>query len=240
MSNLSLEMFVGAHRDYESSQFHILNGLQKIRHTFSQNRIYPPLAELIDLYTTLRKIAASSGDISQELPRRIKGIDLQSKRIIYETIEPGHNHFRAIEELIHWALPHIQQAIEEGETIYNFVDSNMKMEEVGILPSYVEEGYLLIPELRQSLLHVIRYEVSIFTGADQHYRNLKTTSVRTVPLSTLHFSPASIKMDLMRSHPDLPNPATYFLATDLDFPFQETMLPIAKRKLLRQVARGTR
>jgi hypothetical protein len=228
-------MFVGAHRDYESSRFHILSGLQKIRHDFSRNRIYPTLAELIDLYTTLRRIAASSGDISQELPKRIKGIDLESKRIIYEAIEPDGAHLRAIEEMIHWALPQIQRVIEEGGTIYNFVDSNMRVEEVGILPSYVEEGYLLVPELRRGLLHVIRYEVSIFTSAEQHYRNLKTTSIRTVPLSSLHFSPASIKMELMRSHPDLPNPATYYFETDLDFPFQETMLPIAKRKLLRRI-----
>ena len=235
MSVLNLEMFIGAHHDYESSQFHILSGLQKIRTNFSQNKIYPPLAELIDLYTTLKKIASNSGGISQELPRRIKGIDLEAKKIIYEPIEPDRAHLRAIEELIHWALPHIQSAIEEGKTIYNFVDSNIKVEEVGILPSYVEEGYLLVPDLRGNLLHVIRYEVSIFTGADQHYRNLKTTSIKTIPLSSLDFSPGRVKLDLMASHRDLPNPATYFFATELDFPFQETMLPIAKRKLLRQI-----
>ena len=35
--------------------------------------------------------------------------------------------------------------------------------------------------------------------------------------------------------PDLPNPATYRLDSDLVFPVEETMLPIAKRKLLRLV-----
>lgn len=235
MSELNLEMFIGAHRDYESSQFHILSGLQKIRRTFSQNKVYPPLAELIELYMTLKRIAGNSEGIEQELPKRIKGLDLGAKRILYESIEPDPAHLRAIGELIHWALPRIQQAIEEGETIYNFVDSNIKVEEVGILPSYVEEGYLLVPEVRQNLLHVIRYEVSIFTSADHQYRNLKTTAVRTLPLMSLDFSPGRIKMELMAAHRDLPNPATYFFATDLDFPFQETVLPIAKRKLLRQI-----
>ncbi len=43
MNDLRLETFIAAQRDYESSQYHILSGLQKIRKEFAQNKIYPPL-----------------------------------------------------------------------------------------------------------------------------------------------------------------------------------------------------
>lgn len=235
MNDLTLEMFISAQRDYESSQFHILSGLQKIRKSFTQNRIYPPLAELIELYQTLKKITQSSGDIAQELPKQIKEIDLKNKRLLYEPLDLNQSQIHLIEDLIQWALPRIQAAIEEGRMIFNFVDEHMQVQEVGILPSYVEEGYLLLPENRGNMLHIIRYEISIFSGADQQYRNLKTSSISTVPLADVNFSPGRIKLDLIREHRELPNPATYFFATDLDFPFNETILPVAKRKLLRQL-----
>lgn len=235
MNTLGLETFIGARRDFEASQFHILSGLQSIRKNFAQNKIYPPLSELIELYSTLKTITSRSEGIRQELPKRIKGLDLKEQRIIYESLELSNDDLQAIEELIQWSLPHIQKAIEEGQTIYNFVDENMKVEEVGILPSYIEEGYLLLPEVKGKQLHVIRYEISIFSGSDQQYRNLKTRTVETIPLSTIDFSPGKVKLDLIESYRELPNPATYFFSTDLDFPFNETMLPVAKRKLLRQI-----
>lgn len=233
MSELTLEMFIGAQRDYEATQFTILNGLRKIRQDFTQNKIYPPLSDLIELYHTLKKITQSSQGLKDELPKRIKEIDLKGKRIIYEPLDL--DGLAPIEDLIGWALPVIQKAIEEGQTIFNFVDENMKVQEVGILPSYIEEGYLLLPELRRGLLHVIRYEISIFSGADQQYRNLKTTSLSTMAIPGLDFSPGRVKLDLIEQHRELPNPATYFFSTDLDFPFNETILPVAKRKLLRQI-----
>ncbi|MDB5033679.1 MAG: hypothetical protein JWQ98_920 [Chlorobi bacterium] len=235
MNDLNLEMFIGAQRDSERSRYQILGELQKIRREFSHNRIYPPLTDLIELYSTLKKITEGSEGLKREMPKRITGIDLKNNRLVYEWFELGDDQIRAIEDLIHWSLPHIIAAIEEGQTIFNFVDNNLKLEEVGILPSYIEEGYLLLPEIRQDLVHVIRYEISIFAGADQQYRNLKTTSIRTFPLSALEFSPGNIKLEMIRSNRDLPNPATYFFATDLDFPFNETILPVAKRKLLRQI-----
>lgn len=235
MNALTVEAFLGVYKDYELSQYHILDEIKKVRADFSHNRIYPTLSQLIDLYQTLKTISRRGEDIRNELPQRISHIDLKGKRIIYEPILMTHGGIEAVEELIAWALPHIQEAIEEGRTIYDFVEDHLSMEGVGLIPSYVEEGYLLVPEHTRNLLHVIRYEVSIFTGADQQYRNLKTTTVKTMPMPQMELSPRGIKLDLIAEHREMPNPATYFCRTDLDFPFQETILPIAKRKLLHRL-----
>ncbi|HVZ40354.1 MAG TPA: hypothetical protein VHI13_13825 [Candidatus Kapabacteria bacterium] len=234
MGALHLEMFLAARRDIEASQFHILGGLQQVRREFAHNRIYPPLSDLIELHRTLKSITDGSEGIRQEL-RRIREIDIANRRIIYEPLDLDGDALAAIAEMIKWALPLIQAAIEEGQTIFNFVDENLMVKEVGILPSYVEEGYLLVPELKANVLHVVRYEVSIYTGADQQFRNLKTETIETIPLARLDFSPGRIKQELMESHRELPNPATYYFDTDLDFPFNETMFPVAKRKFLRRL-----
>jgi hypothetical protein len=45
----------------------------------------------------------------------------------------------------------------------------------------------------------------------------------------------SIKGDLIRNKIDLPNPAVYSIETDLKFPLEETLLPIAKRSLVKYI-----
>jgi hypothetical protein len=46
----------------------------------------------------------------------------------------------------------------------------------------------------------------------------------------------NIKSELIRHRTMLPNPAVYGIETDLRFPIEETLLPIAKRRLVRYLA----
>jgi len=235
LSQLSIDLFLGAARDTEAARYRLLSALKGVRGEFSRNRIYPTLSTLIDLYDMLRKIAEGGRALRDELPRRIVGIDLENNRILSEPVDLPSSEIEAIRAMIEWALPEFVRAIEEGRTIYHFVDESLRVEEVGIIPSYVEEGYILLPEAARGLLHVLRYEVSIFASADERYRNLKTSLVTSYPIGRLAQTPSSLKQELIEVYHDLPNPATYYFETDIDFPFQETLLPVAKRKLLRQI-----
>lgn len=235
MNMVPLDLFVTPPSDIERHQFVILNELQKVRAGFSHNRIYPTLAELTELYTTLKQISQRAEDIRLVLPKRITGADIQNRRIIYEEIHLQGDDLATVLEVINWSLPHLERLLNEGRTIFDFVDEHMKVEEVGILPTYLDEGYLMVPELVTMSLHVFRYEVTIFTKSQERYRNLKTTEVRSVPFSSVNATPWHLKSTLIAEHRELPNPATYYFDTDLDFPFNETILPVAKRKLLRQI-----
>ena len=46
----------------------------------------------------------------------------------------------------------------------------------------------------------------------------------------------SLKADLIRHRTDLPNPAVYAVEIDLGFPVDETLLPIAKRSLVKYIS----
>lgn len=235
MMPLRLETFIEAYRDYELGQYQVLAGLQNARKELSHNRLYPTLSGLVSLYHSLVDITRARNGLKDELPRRVVGLDFRSREILYETISLTQEELDAVAELILWGLPKIQEAIEEGKTIYNFVEEQITLEEVGLLPSYVDEGYLLVPDSRRGRLHVIRYEVSIFSGADQKYRNLKTQTIKSFPLEGIDASPWHIKQELMHELKDLPNPATYTFTSEIDLPYEEALLPIAKRKLLRRL-----
>jgi hypothetical protein len=233
MAGLSLDLFLGADGDLERAQYQILGGLQGVRAAFSRNIIYPYLGELIDLYGTLQGLLQQFGDFKQRLKGDVRDVDLEAKTLVFDIADMGADRVAYLEELIDWALPRVQEAIEEGRTIFEFVDENLFVEEVGIVPSYVEEGYLIVPDRITHTVHILQYNLSIFTSAKERYRSLKTTHVKSLAQRGIYVSPHSIKLDLLAENRDLPNPATYFFATDLDFPFEPTMLPVAKRKLMR-------
>lgn len=236
MAGLSLEQFLSAGPDFERAQYHILSGLQSARQAFSRNIIYPHLSQLVTLYGTLKTILERLDGLRQALPGRLSGIDLENQAVTFDPPPMDLGQMGFVEDLIQWALPHLQEAIEEGRTIFEFVEEHLHLQEVGLLPSYVEEGYLIVPDPHASRLHILQYNLSIFTRADERYRSLKTTHVKTLDRPGLSATPQGIKLTLLAERPDLPNPATYFVDSSLDFPYEPTLLPIAKRKLLRYLS----
>ena len=219
MSMLDLDLFTTA-RDEESTRYRVLHGLQAARRAFGENLVYPHLADLIHLHESMQKV----GQRAEALRGRgtLTGIDLKDGTLRYdEADEPAF----LFETLIEWAFPLVQEVIDEGRAIFDFVDEHTAVESVGIVPSYQDEGYLLVPD--GGALRILRYAVSIFTRHDERFRSLRTADLGAAPADT---PPHDLKQRLITQHPDLPTPATYRLATDLDFPVEATVLPVAKRE----------
>ena len=232
MAELRLNHFLSAVHDIESAQYRVLNSLKQARTAFSKNIIYPHLSSLVNVYRSLQQIVRGIEGVDQGLPRRLKEIDLNNQLLTYDYPALEDDQLKQVKELIGWAMPMIQEAIEEGRTIFEFVENSLVIGEVGIVPSYVEEGYLLIPNGEANSIHIIKYELSLFTDVQERYRSLRTSHIKTIPQKQVMRSPQSIKMELMEEYRELPNPATYVCDVDIAFPFEQTVLPIAKRKLM--------
>lgn len=235
MGKLTLQTFITGPQDLETRQYQVLEGLRASYDEFAHSRLYPALSDLVEIHTVLTGILKKHRDIEGHLPHRLTGIDLEGNKLVFEPMADAHTDFSVSVELIEWALPKIQQAIEEGVNIYDFVEEHIAIEHVGIMPMYKEEGYWFVPEPRASLLHLLRYEVTLFTSANEQFRALKTSPLETIEHPHVRRSPESIKLRLIEKYRDLPNPATYMCEMDIEFPYTETLLPIAKRKLIAQV-----
>ena len=235
MDRLTLDTFFSGNRDAEARQYHVLHLLKRYYDEFSHNRLYPSLSDLIDLNAALETLLQTKGDIESHLPQHLKEVDLVNRTLVYEPSKERDSNFERATELVRWALPLIKKAIDEGINIYNFTDDHIAIGEVGILPMYKEEGYCFVPDPKESLLHLLRYETSLFTSAQERFRTLKTRLLESVQQAYVKRPPESIKRELTKKYHDLPNPATYACDTDLDFPYAETILPIARRKLMQQV-----
>lgn len=239
MARLTIDSIVTGATDFERTQYCVLAHLKEAREAFARNELYPHLSDLVQAYNSLDGVLSNLSSFRESFPGQLTGIDLQSGKLIYDRSDLSNHQIDAIGEMIDWALPKILETIDEGRTIFEFVDGHLVLEEVGILPSYLEEGYLLLPDVAKNSIEVVQYELSIYASANERYRTLKTTHMRTISVGVVAPSPSVLKMELVSSNQALPNPATYTLHSDIDFPYAETVLPIAKRKLMHRLF-GTR
>jgi hypothetical protein len=235
VNRLTVNSFIVGNRDFETQQYLVLDSLKGYYDDYAHNRLYPSLAELIELCGVLETLVQKKGDIESHLPQQLQQLDLVNQKLVYAPLEGNDADFERAVDLIIWALPHLKKAINEGTDIYNFVDEHLVIEEVGILPVYRDEGYWFVPDARASRLHLFRFEVSLFTSAHEQYRTLKTRLLESIEEIRVRHSPESLKLGLIEKYRDLPNPATFICNTDLDFPYAETLLPVAKRKLMKQL-----
>ncbi len=235
MGKLSIDLFIKDQSDFEKRQYEVLAELKKVGDHFKRNCIYPYLNDLIELYRMLYDVNNRLKDLRQKFPKRIKKIDFVNKKIEQEIIFVDGSDLTKVEELIEWALPNIKAKIDEGKAIYEFVNEALELEEVGIIPNYIDEGYFFVPDNDSSNLLLFQYEVSIFKSPDDKYRSLKTKLLKTLRQGMAHLSPNALKLNLIDEYKKLPNPATYSFQTELHFPFNETIFPVAKRQLMRQL-----
>lgn len=238
MERISIKSFFSSETDWELNQYRILGGIKEVCTDFDKKKIYPTLAMLIELKHSLDQIKEERNNLDGKFPKQIKGFDIKEQKIIYEPLgDLNHNdNIEVIFTLIDWALPYINKAIDEGVVLYDFVEKNIILEQVGILPMYKDEGYIMITDNVAFELQVHRYECSLFSSGKDKYRALKTEFVRSEKQEIIRRSPESIKHELIKERKDLPNPATFLCDSNLDFPFVETIFPVSKRKLITHIA----
>jgi hypothetical protein len=233
MAALDLNMFTAGVHDMEAAQYRILAAMKAAATDLHQNRLYPGLGELVELTSILETINNNRDQYQTVLPKRLSGVDFEKKTLKFDAIPADSEAIARMFELVDWALPQLRTLTDEGIAMFDFVLQHLHIDVVGIMPIYRDEGYVFVPDPRQHVYHVIRYELSLYTDDNDNYRAMKTIEVDTRDQGSVTSAPEIVKLDLVRKHQDLPNPATYLVDTDLDFPFENTILPVAKRKLMK-------
>ena len=138
------------------------------------------------------------------------------------------NVLQELEMIIDFSMPLFAEKINAGKKIYDYVEQNLSLSMVGIAPLRKEEGYLIINTNNQKEAYVYQYGFSVLQNIKEQVRQLLTEYVSTYTC-TINNTFEKIKQDLISTRKDLPNPAVYVIESKFATPFNETLLPIAKR-----------
>ena len=235
MKTLSETWFADGYIDFELKKYTLLAYLQEIHRNFSENKLYPQLADIIFHYNNLAAFRENKKYLQEQFPKKLTGLQLERLQVLFEQMIEDDELMQELEEIINYATQEIQRTISNGTEIYEFVEDKLIIFPVGLVPLDSHEGYFFLSEGGFSDTRVYQYWLSFFEKHDEKYRSIRTEYIDTWARNLVN-TYESIKAELIRVKSSLPNPAVYSIETELKFPVDETLLPIAKRTLVRYIS----
>lgn len=234
MKALSDTWFAEGYIDFELKKYTLLAYLKEINRYFNQHMLYPQLGDVIFHYNNLRAFKDNKQYLQQQFPKRLTAVNLEQLQLLYEQMIADDELMEELESIMQYALRKMDHTIREGTELYEFVEDKLNIEPVGLIPLDINEGYMLLNDGHYSDTLVYQYRLTIFERHDEKYRGLHTQYISTYSRSLTQTN-QRIKTDLIRHRKELPNPAVYTVETELKFPLAETLLPVAKRFLVKYI-----
>lgn len=235
MHSLSVNWFIEGSVDFEHKKYVLLAYLQRINKHFNKNKLYPDLNDLIFHYNNLLTFKQNKSDLQRAFPERLTEADIAAVKLTYEKMIQDDAIMQEIEQIISYSLYKMDPALKEGKEIYDFVESRLRIEPIGVIPLYPYHGYLLLRNGDEKGTAVYEYRVTIFESKDEKYRGINTTYVTSYERNFI-YTPEGIRKDLIYSRREFPNPAVYHVESDIRFPLEQTLLPLAKRSLVKHIS----
>jgi hypothetical protein len=220
--------------DFEYKKYVLLAWLQSVEDDFKTIRLYPALGELIAHYRRAVQLRQNKTELSNLFPKQLKGISKDGLSAEFESLIEDDEMILALERILEFSIPKLEEHVQEGKTIYEFVESGIEISPVGIVPLRTNEGYLFLSQGSQDT-KVYSYSMTLYTQGDSPWRALRTEHIADWKRSITN-SFEAIKTDLIRINKTLPNPAVYAAVSGHDIPYETSFLPVAKRMLLKTIS----
>lgn len=237
MKSLSETWFADGYIDFELKKYTLLAYLQEVNKYFNEGKLYPQLSDVIFHYNNLVAFKKNKQYLQEQFPKKFTGIQLQKLQLLYEKMIEDDELMTELEDIIQYASTTIQSTINNGAEIYEMVEDKMTISPVGLIPLDLNEGYFFLSTSSNKDTLVYQYRLSIFERHQEKYRSIKTEFIDTWYRS-IATTYESIKGELIRNRAALPNPAVYAINAAHTLPVEETLLPIAKRSLVRYITVG--
>lgn len=234
MKHLSDTWFAEGYIDFELKKYTLLAYLQEISRHFNESKLYPQLADLIFHYNNIVAFRENKKHLQEHFPKRLTGIQIEKLQVLYQQLIEDGELMQELEEIIHYAADKMKITIQNGAEIYEFVEDKLTISPVGLVPLDVQEGYFFLSAGSSRATKVYQYRLSFFEKRDEKYRSIKTSYIDQLKRSVGN-TYENIKYELIKKRSEMPNPAVYSIETALRFPIEETLLPIAKRSLVKYI-----
>jgi hypothetical protein len=234
MKSLSENWITEGWVDFEYKKYLLLAYLQHVGGQFKEVKLYPPLADLIQHYSRLKSFEQNRDQIKSAFPKMLQGPDTKELRFTYKPLVIDDEMMKQLEEIVAFSLPQLKNHIEDGKNIYDFLEREMKIEPIGISPLYQKEGYVFLSFDKSKEVFVYRYKVNLFQNSIDTFKGIMMQLIQKVRRSILN-TYEQIKLDLIKTNRELPNPATYSICCTQQIPMEESFVPISKRLLLKTV-----
>jgi hypothetical protein len=219
--------------DVEYKRYLLLAYMQQVKDEFDAKKLYPRFSELVEHYRNLEILREQKKIAANNFPKEISKLDLERFKIEYRSLTQDDELIREIDEIISFAIPMFQNKMSLGKELYEEVEDKVEIFPVGLLPLEVDEGFFMLSDFVRRMINVYYYNITIFESAMEKLRGIHTTLVNQYEMSITN-TYQNIKYEMIKGSKQMP--ATYALEFKESYPMAETMLPVAKRMLVRYIS----
>ena len=236
MTTLDLKKLTSCGSDWESNQYKLLIKVKEWSLNFNKNKLFPSIEESIQLNLALEDLLRENIECKLWFDNEIRGRRTNERVIVYEKAHQVGHQLDKLLNFIDWALQLNRPVLEEGRIIKNFVDDNLVIKRVSrVEKNYHGKGYFSIPDNKNRMLNIYLYEIIWDWTQENLYQRISSNLVRSVPYNSIDNPIEEFMLNFVSYSKDMHEPVAFLIQTDLDFPFKETMFPIAEEKLLKHL-----
>jgi hypothetical protein len=237
MTTFDLKKLTSCGSDWEANQYKLLIKVREWLSNFNKNRLFPSIEDAIQLNLALEDLLRENIESKLWFDNEIRGQKGNEKIVVFEKAHQVGNQLDKLLDFIDWALQLNRPVLEEGRIIKNFVEDNLFLTKVTKYEkNYHGKGYFCLPDNKNDLLNIYLYEVIWDWSEDELYQQINSHLVRSIPQNTIECPIEELVNEFIQTSQDLHEPVAYVFETDLDFPYDETMFPIAEEALLKHLA----
>lgn len=234
---LDVKKLTSCGSDWETNQYTILNKVKEWLQNLHKNKLFPSIEESIQLNLALEDILRDNIESKVWFDNEIRSRKLNERFIVYEKAHQIGNQIDKLFNFIDWALQLNKPVLEEGRIIKNFVDENLSVKRISTLErNYNGKGYFTLPNNKDRILNIYLYEILLDWSEENLFQRMSSSLVSSIPFNLIDNSIEETVIDFITNSQTLYEPVVYIFETDLDFPYTETMFPIAEEKLLKSLS----
>jgi hypothetical protein len=228
--------------DFEYKKYMLLAYLQHTKKQFDEVKLYPTFSDLLFHYNNLVQIKENKQFLSERFPKKLSKADFEKLELTYTSILKDDEMMQEIESVVEFALPKINKSVNEGKQIYDWINGHLEIIPVGITPIYFREGYLFLgtnesQDKLNNTVQIYNYKITLFERIENSeiLRGIHLQHINTLTKSKFQ-TYEHLKIDLIRNNKSLPNPATFLMQSSVVCSFENSIFPIAKRRLVEYLA----
>ncbi|MCW9096335.1 MAG: hypothetical protein OQJ93_03005 [Ignavibacteriaceae bacterium] len=237
MTTLDLKKLTSCGSDWESNQYKILIKVKEWLSDFHKNRLFPAIEESVQFNLSLEDILRENIECKLWFDNEIRARKINERIMVYEKAHQIGNQLDKLLNFIDWSLKLNKPVLEEGRIIKNFVEDNLLIKRISTVEkNYHGKGYFTLPDNKNELLNIYLYEIIWDWSQENLYQRIVSAKVRSIHQKMIKSSVEDLMRDFIAHSQVLHEPVIFVFETDLDFPYKETIFPIAEEKLLKHLS----
>ena len=237
LNTLDVKKLTSCGSDWESSEYVILSKIKEWSSELHRNKLFPAIEESIQLNLALEDILHENIECKLWFDDQIQMREINERFAVYEKANQIGRQLDKLLYFIEWALKLNKPVLEEARIIKSFVEENLFINKFSTVEkNYHGKGYFTLPDNKNELLNVYLYEIFWDWSQEDLYQKLQSNLVRSIPMKSIENPLEEIMLNFINNSQDLLEPVVYYMETDLDFPYFDTIFPIAEEKLIKHLS----